>query len=133
MAEAAGIALAGIPIVVNLLQGYVVAMKAYRRWQKYGDILKDVIWRLNMEKLKLRNTCSELLILSGNVYDAALFNKNPKGNLWQKPLLQESLNAWLGPSCRAFFGAMSNIGAVIQEFENKLGIVPKMEVGINLA
>ena len=84
-----------------------------------------------MEELKLRNTCSELLLLSGNFADAALLKENPGRKLWEKPLLQESLQAWLGQSYSLFFAAMWNIKAVIEEFEQKLDIIPRMEVSMS--
>lgn len=120
MAEAAGLVLAALPLIIEGLQGYWRGIESIKKWWQYAKALKRLIRKFQVEQRKLVNTCTELL--EGLVDDTKLTSllEEPGGANWQDISLQLSLRRRLGGSYPMFFDAVTEMTEIVEEFEEKL-------------
>lgn len=129
MAEAAGLVLAALPVIVEGLRAYLKGIESIKKWWQYAKALKRLIRKFQLEQRKLVNTCTELL--EGLVDDTKLIVllEEPGGADWQERFLQLSLRGRLGGSYHVFFDAVNEMTEVVQEFEERLELDDNHKVG----
>lgn len=122
MAEVAGIVMAALPLVVEGLRLYVKGIETIKRWWKYAKVLKHLIRKLEMEKAKFENTCTELLYNLVGERELEILLGNPGGCSWREKSLQASLRGRLGPSFNVFLEAVMDLSDTVKEFTEKLDL-----------
>ena len=129
MAEAAGLVLAALPVIVEGLRVYLKGIESIKKWWEYAKALKRLIRKFQVEQRKLVNTCTELL--EGLVDDTKLviLLEEPGGADWQERSLQLSLRGRLGGSYQVFFDAVTEMTEVVEEFEERLELDDDYKVG----
>lgn len=122
MAEAAGFVMAALPLIVEGLRIYLKGIESIKKWWKYAKTLKHLIRKMQMERMKFENTCTELLYDLVGEADLANLLQNPGGHYWQEPSLQVSLRKRLGTSFNVYLEAVTDMTEIVDEFKGKLGL-----------
>jgi hypothetical protein len=123
--EAAGIALAILPLVINQLDNYVQGLETIKSFgaKRYRRELESYSSSLGTQQAIFVNTLERAL--DGVVeYEDGLeeLRNNPLGNLWKRPNLRVSLHEKLGRDFYAFNQMMIEIATLLEELSRKLGL-----------
>lgn len=122
MAEVAGFVMAALPLVIEGLRLYVKGIETIKKWWRYAKVLKHLIRRLEMEKMKFENTCTELLYDLVGEREFELLLENPGGHRWREKGLEASLRRRLGPSFNVFLEAVMDMSETVNGFTEKLDL-----------
>lgn len=122
MAEVVGFVMAVLPLVVEGLRLYVNGIETIKKWWRYAKVLQHLIRKLEIEKAKFENTCTELLYNLVGEREFELLLKNPGGDCWRQKSLQASLQRRLGPSFKVFLQAVMDMSETVEEFAEKLDL-----------
>ena len=120
--EAAGLALAILPLVVNQLDNYALGLEKIKLFRKYKVQLLDYAAELGTQRTILLNTL--LKCLEGVVDDhdqRADLISNPKGPGWKDPDLEDQLRDKLGQSYEPFKGTVNSLCNHLEYLSHKLG------------
>lgn len=120
MAEAAGLVLAALPLLVEGLRFYLKGIESIKKYWQYAKALKRLIRKFQVEQRKFGNTCTELLVGLVDDIELGYLLEQPGGVKWQEKSLQLSLRARLGASYQVFFDAVTDMTEATEEFEEKL-------------
>lgn len=113
MAEAAGLVLGGIPIVVTGIEMLLKVVSAGDSYRRYKQRLQDLHHQLSSEEVLYLNMCEELLNgVVDNVQKQVLLD-DPYGDAWRTPELEASLKARLSRSYPIFTNCVRNMQANI--------------------
>ncbi|KAJ5515111.1 hypothetical protein N7463_004663 [Penicillium fimorum] len=123
--EAAGIALALLPLLINQLDNYVQGLEVIKSFgaKRYRRELEGYSSSLGTQQAIFVNTLERAL--DGVIeYEYGLdeLRNNPLGNLWKRPNLQASLHEKLGRDFYPFNQRMIEIATLLEELSRKLGL-----------
>ncbi|KAJ5535220.1 hypothetical protein N7527_001474 [Penicillium freii] len=129
--EAAGVALAILPLVINQLDNYVQGLETIKsfRAKRYRRELESYSSSLGTQQAIFVNTLERAL--DGVVeYEDGLdeLRNNPLGNLWKRQSLQTSLHEKLGRDFYPFNQMMTEIATLLEELSRKLGLDKNVSV-----
>ncbi|KAJ5488170.1 hypothetical protein N7453_011624 [Penicillium expansum] len=129
--EAAGIALAILPLVINQLDSYVQGLQTIKSFgaKRYRRELESYSTSLATQQAIFVNTLERAL--DGVVeYEDGLDElwNNPLGNLWKRQSLQASLHEKLGRDFYPFTQRMTEIATLLEELSRKLGLDKNVSV-----
>lgn len=122
MAEVAGFVMAALPLVIEGLRLYFNGIETIKKWWRYAKVLKHLIRKLEMEKTKFENTCTELLYDLVGERELELLLENPGGYRWREKSLQARLRGRLGPSFNVFLEAVIDMSETVKVFTEKLDL-----------
>ncbi|KAK4693133.1 hypothetical protein P7C71_g4209, partial [Lecanoromycetidae sp. Uapishka_2] len=120
MAEVAGLVMAAFPIIIEGLHLYVEGVESIKKWWSYVKTLKRLIRKLEMEKTKLENSCTELLYDIVDEQTLSLLLEKPGGYRWREDSLQQALRVRLDKSFSVYMGAIQDMKETMDEFKDKL-------------
>ncbi|KAI4908604.1 uncharacterized protein J4E92_010797 [Alternaria infectoria] len=101
--EGAGIALAVIPLVVEIFKSYRTVRDRFRAFAHADDVLRELMLIYHLAMDSFRNECE--LLLSNAVYDneiLAAMMVDPEHAAWQDPQLEPRLCAFLDSNNETF-------------------------------
>lgn len=121
--ETAGLCLAAFPILVSALETYREGFKPLREWWMFRTEFITFIDDLDTQKNLFYNNLEKLLIpfieSDNEMYD--LLN-DPTGALWQRPGLEERLQARLSNSYDNYMRTIHKMLKITEELKRLLGI-----------
>lgn len=121
--EAAGLALAILPLIVNQIDGYVRGIEKIRGFRSYRRELKGYSVGLSTQHTILLNTLEQAL--EGVVDDedqVAELIRNPRGDAWKDPVLKKRLHSKLDRNYEVFMGNMTGLSEMLERLSHKLDI-----------
>ncbi|KAJ9492055.1 hypothetical protein VN97_g1190 [Penicillium thymicola] len=129
--EAAGVALAILPLVINQLDNYVQGLETIKSFgaRRYRRELESYSSSLGTQQAIFVNTLERAL--DGVVeYEDGLdeLRNNPLGNLWKRQSLQTSLHEKLGRDFYPFNRMMIEVATLLEELSRKLGLDKNVSV-----
>lgn len=129
--EAAGVALAILPLVINQLDNYVQGLETIKSFgaKRYRRELESYSSSLGTQQAIFVNTLERAL--DGVVeYEDGLdeLRSNPLGNLWKRQSLQTSLHEKLGRNFHPFNRMMIEVSTLLEELSRKLGLDKNVSV-----
>ncbi|KAJ5693805.1 hypothetical protein N7536_004217 [Penicillium majusculum] len=129
--EAAGVALAILPLVINQLDNYVQGLETIKSFgaKRYRRELESYSSSLGTQQAIFVNTLERAL--DGVVeYEDGLdeLRNNPLGNLWKRQSLQTSLHEKLGRDFYPFNRMMIEVATLLEELSRKLGLDKNVSV-----
>ena len=116
--EAAGLALASFPLIIEGLKIYLAGLETIRRWRHYVKTLGDLVRRVSMERRKFKNTCTELLwdLVGADELESLLESPGVSG--WKD--VQASLRERLEHSFDDFLKAVIDMAERLNDLKEKL-------------
>ncbi|MCJ1423360.1 hypothetical protein MMC29_001243 [Sticta canariensis] len=114
--------MAALPLVIEGLRLYFNGIERIKIWWRYAKVLKHLIRKLEMEKMKFENTCTELLYDLVGERELELLLENPGGHRWRQKCLQARLRGRLGPSFNVFLEAVVDMSEIVKSFKEKLDL-----------
>lgn len=121
--EAAGLALATLPLIINQLDSYVRSAEKIRMFRRYRRTLQDYCLRIETQYVILSNHIQQLLCGTVDSQDQVFeLIKNPRSDLWKDAVLKAKLEQKLGPSHQVFIGNMVRVHDIICDLCEKLNI-----------
>ena len=131
--EAAGIALAVFPILVEGMVGFVGGVQTIKHWRRYRARLQDYADIMGTQGVYYQDTLEELL--SGIVQsedEITDLMAEPRGAIWKRPEYEEKLRLRLGRSYRVYVRLSENMAEALFSMCEKLGIDSSGKVGTRL-
>lgn len=122
--EAAGLALAVFPILIQGLKAYLDGVQSLRSVKNWKRVLNELIRELDVECLCFENVCGKLLEGMISPGDA----KDPmNGDTWDDPELQSKLQERLGPQpTERFTELVKELLQLLENLKTELGIQDKV-------
>ncbi|KAL4911000.1 hypothetical protein BDW74DRAFT_164681 [Aspergillus multicolor] len=119
--EAAGLALAVLPLVVNQLDNYARGIETVKGLRRYRWELENYSSNLSAQYAIFLNTLEIFLqdVVDDHDERSELI-KNPSGTGWKDPQLQAALRHELGRDYHAFTGTVAGLCSLLEELSNKL-------------
>ena len=114
--------MAALPLIIEGLRLYFNGIERIKIWWRYAKVLKHLIRKLEMEKMKFENTCTELLYDLVGERELKLLLDNPGGHRWRQKWLQARLWGRLGPSFDVFLEAIEDMSEIVKSFTEKLDL-----------
>lgn len=123
--EAAGLALATLPLIVNQADNYVQGLETLKtfRSRKYRRNMEGYYNNLSTQRTILENVLERCF--QGVVEyeeDISELISNPLGPLWHDPTLQKMLSKKLGRNFDNFIRTVTELAGLLEEFSKKLGL-----------
>ena len=116
MAEFAGLALTVFPLVIKGISAYVQCRDVWR-WKV---VMNGVLRGLRMENILFQNTCTN--ILQGTCQPELAVDLL-RGVGWDADFIQHLQSCWGETNANAFIDAMTDMGTILTEVQEKLGFV----------
>jgi hypothetical protein len=116
MAEVAGVALAVFPLVIKGISAYVQCREVW--WWRVA--MKGVLRELQMENVLFQNTCTNIL---HGTCQPELAVDLLHGDGWDAEFIQHLQSCWGKTNAKVFVDAMTHMGAILTDVEEKLGFV----------
>ncbi|EPE02349.1 hypothetical protein F503_03934 [Ophiostoma piceae UAMH 11346] len=133
--ETVGLILGSLPLLISTMEHYANGVSTMNRYRRYELELQRLINILNVENIKLLNTCEKLLTGLAPPSQIGALLKEPLGQLWNEPGLQASIQFRLWRSYEIFIITISEVLAASQEISRNLGLEPKetghLPAGVN--
>ena len=122
MAEAASFVLAALPLIIEGLRAYAEGIVTIKKWWRYRTLLQHIVRRLEVEQVKLYNTCTNLLQDLVDDDTLHLLLENPGGFRWREDSLRTSLKLRLGKSFHVFLNTMNDMKEVVELLKARLDL-----------
>ncbi|CAG7921976.1 unnamed protein product [Penicillium olsonii] len=121
--EAAGLALAILPLFVNQIDGYVRGIEKIKLLRRYRGEFKRYATGLRSQHTILLNTLEDVL---GEIVDdedqIRELIRNPQGEGWRDPDIQKRLRRRLDRNYEVFMGNISGLSELLERLSHKMGI-----------
>jgi hypothetical protein len=130
--EIAGLALAVFPVVVETVSLYLKAAESVKRLWRYARVLRQLHRRINLEHVKLANSCEQLLYEIVETRDLLDLISHPGGPAWREAELRSKLQEHLGRSYESFFDTMLEINLSLGCIRAKLELGSENKVNCSL-
>jgi hypothetical protein len=121
--EAAGLALAILPLFVNQIDAYVRGIEKIKGLRRYRREFKGYSVGLSTQHAILLNTLEQAL--EGVVNDEDQVSeliRDPQGDGWKDPDLQKRLRRKLDRNYEVFIGNMTGLSELLEQLSHKLEI-----------
>ena len=121
--EAAGLALAILPLFVNQIDAYVRGIEKIKGLRRYRREFKGYAINLRTQHAILLNTLEQAL--EGVVNDEDQVSElicDPQGDGWKDPDLQKRLRSKLDRNYEVFMGNMAGLSELLEQLSHKLDI-----------
>ena len=121
--EAAGIALAVFPILVDGMVHFMDGVQTIKQWRRYRVRVQDYADFMATQKVYYQDTLEELLtdIVQSEDEIVDLMSK-PRGDIWKKPEYGERLSQRLGRSHPAYLKTSEKLVNALSLMSEKLDI-----------
>lgn len=132
--EAAGLALAILPLIVNQADNYVQGLETLKtfRSRRYRRNMESYYNSLSTQRTILENVLERCFqgVVEYEEDISELIN-NPSGPLWHDPTLQNMLSKKLGRNFDNFIRTVTELAGLLEEFSKKLGLsAEEMKVSV---
>lgn len=123
-AEAAGLILAVLPLVMHAMDSYVQGVQTLKRFRtrRYREELEDYKLRIDTQRTEFLNT---LELLFDGVVDredeVRDLITNPKGQLWAESTIEAKLRKRLAHSYEVYIQTMWKLYSLLQQINETLG------------
>lgn len=123
-AEAAGLILAVLPLVMHTMDSYVQGVQTLKRFRtrRYREELEDYKLRIDTQRTEFLNT---LELLFDGVVDredeVRDLITNPKGQLWAESTIEAKLRKRLAHSYEVYIQTMWKLYSLLQQINETLG------------
>lgn len=131
--EIVGVVLASLPLLISALEYYRKGVEPIQTWSRYHHELKSLKKTINIERVKLLNSCENLLTQICPVYEVGQLVNHPGGIEWKNKKLDLKLRRFLGASFDAFCDILQEFEENINELVAKLDVNSKGKVSILIA
>lgn len=121
--EAASLALAVLPLLVNQLEAYVRGIEKIKLLRHYRSQFAQYSVKLGAQRVILLDTLEQ--VLKGVVKDNDKVSKlllDPRGQGWKDLSLQERLRNKLGRSYDPFVGIMTELSGLLNRLSERMSI-----------
>lgn len=121
--EAAGLALAVLPLFVNQIDGYVRGIEKIKGLRRYRREFQAYSVGLRTQHAILLNTLEQAL--EGVVDDEDQVSElicNPQGEGWRDPGFQKRLRRRLDRNYEVFMGNMAGLSELLEQLSHKMDI-----------
>lgn len=116
--EAAGLALAIFPIVIQGLKFYSEGCKTIVEWRRYRKGVKELTRQLTVEQSLFENTCISLLGDMVSAKESASLMEDPGGEAWKTPKIQKVLHGYLPENLvQPFLDAVAALYETLEELQ----------------
>jgi hypothetical protein len=123
-AEAAGLILAVLPLVMHTVDSYVQGVQTLKRFhtRRYREELEDYKLRIDTQRTEFLNTLE--LLFDGIVDredELRDLITNPKGQLWTESTIEAKLRKRLAHSYEVYIQTMWKLYSLLQQINETLG------------
>jgi hypothetical protein len=123
-AEAAGLILAVLPLVMHTMDSYVQGVQTLKRFRtrRYREELEDYKLRIDTQRTEFLNTLE--LLFDGIVDredEVRDLITNPKGQLWAESTIEAKLRKRLAHSYEVYIQTMWKLYSLLQQINETLG------------
>lgn len=123
-AEAAGLILAVLPLVMHTVDSYVQGVQTLKRFRtrRYREELEDYKLRIDTQRTEFLNTLE--LLFDGIVDredELRDLITNPKGQLWTESTIEAKLQKRLAHSYEVYIQTMRKLYSLLQQINETLG------------
>ena len=130
--EAAGIALAVFPILVDGMTRFVDGVQTIRYWRRYRVRLQDYVDIMDTQRVYYQDTLEELLTgIVQSEDEIRDLMELPRGAIWKKAEYEEKLRQRLGHSHAVYLKMADRLVNALNSMCEKLGIDPLGKVSTN--
>ena len=127
--EAAGIALAIFPILVDGISRFTEGLRSIGYWGRCRVLLEDYAGVIESQKVYYLDTLDELLSdIVGSEDEMAQLMSEPNGPAWKASQHDQQLRQRLGLSYDVYLRTLNNMVDRLQALREKLGICPSGKV-----
>ncbi|CAG8893704.1 unnamed protein product [Penicillium egyptiacum] len=128
--EAAGVALAILPLIINQLDNYVQGLETIKSFgaKRYRRELESYSSSLGTQQAIFVNTLERALDGVVEYEDGLDERNNPLGNMWKRQDLRASLREKLGRDFYPFNQMMVETATLLEELSQKLGLDKNVSV-----
>ncbi|MCJ1381879.1 hypothetical protein MMC17_004991 [Xylographa soralifera] len=127
MAEAAGLVLAVIPLVISALEHYAQGVSTVTKWWSYKRELNSLVRVLDAEYARFLGTCEKLLYGLVSPAELKALIEHPGGPLWKNKVLDQKLKIRLQRSYSSYSRSIEDMVEAVKDLETKLEIGPNGE------
>ena len=121
--EAAGLVLAALPIIVQLVEGYESGCKPMRSWLRFRRVYINLLQGIRLQETLFNNNVRILLLpLVDSDDEVRTLLEDAGGKSWQDYELEEALVRRLSTSYKSYLETIERFRATIEAFQKKLGI-----------
>ena len=126
--ETAGLVLAALPIVVQLVEGYESGCKPMLNWLRFRKVYKNLLQGIRLQETLFNNNVRMLLLpLVDTEEEVRVLLEDPGGKSWQDNDLEEALERRLLTSYKSYLETVERFRATTDAFQKKLGISEDVE------
>ena len=129
MAEAAGLVLGAIPLVVSALEHYVQGVDTIAKWWSYKRELTSLVRVLGAEHARFLGTCEKLLegLVTPDELDSLV--AHPGGPGWKDVELDRKLKSRLQRSYGVYLASIQEMKRAVKDLEDRLELNANGKVG----
>ncbi|KAJ5304129.1 uncharacterized protein N7443_003789 [Penicillium atrosanguineum] len=130
--EAAGLALALIPLLVNQIDGYARGIEKTKRWKYFRRELETYCVGLNIQHTILQSVLEQVPedVVEDEEAVVALI-LNPRGAGWRSPKLLQALRTKFGRNYEPFVGNINELCELLERLSTRLGL-PTTDTGLQV-
>ena len=118
--EAAGLILGAIPLLLAGLEFYAQGISVTKRYWKYNEEVKTVLYELKAENIMYINSINILLVGVVNQKEMVDFLNDPQGPRWKEERFDKKLRGRLGTSYDTYMASIVQMMATTEKFKERL-------------
>lgn len=119
--EAAGLALAILPLLMNQLDAYARGIEKIKLLRGYRREFADYSMGLGTQRAILINTLEQALEgVVDDEYEVSQLISNPQSDAWEDPVLQKRLRTKLGRNYDVFLANTTALSELLERISRKL-------------
>ncbi|KAL8866139.1 MAG: hypothetical protein Q9174_006475 [Haloplaca sp. 1 TL-2023] len=120
--EAASLALAVFPVLVNGINQMAAGIATIRRWKNYRLKLREFAFSIESAHVYFFDTLEVLLTDLVCDQELELLINDPSGSMWKDPRYEQKLRVRLGRSYKSYFRTVQTLAFNLKAFCERLGI-----------